>query len=52
MVFDSRSKNALIVIRSYFFDAVVGNPFSKKRCNIVWVDGENGSLNDLAIDGL
>ena len=52
MVFDSRPKNSLVIVGSNLFDAVVGNPFPKKYSNIIRIDGEYGSLDDLAIDGL
>ncbi len=52
MVFDSRSENALIVIGSDFFDAVIGNPLPKEGRNIIRVNGEDGGFDNLAIDRL
>ncbi len=52
MVFNSRSENALIVIGSDFFDAVIGNPLPKKGRNIIRIDGEDSGFDHLVIDRL
>ena len=52
MVFDSCSENTLIVVGANFFDAVIGNPLSKKGCNIIRINREDGSLDDFTVNGL
>ena len=52
MVFDPRAEDALVVIRTNLFGAVISNTLSEESGNVVWFHSEDRSADDLIIKGL
>ncbi len=52
MVFDPCPKDALVIIRSDFFLAVISNALAREGCDIVWFYSKNGGADDFIIKGL
>ena len=49
MVFDPRAEDALVVIRTNLFGAVISNTLSEECGDIPWLYGEYRSADDLII---